>query len=419
VNPGIFGMGGSGAQQSGLPIGAMMVGPDGEPLITLGDRSVWLRQGSFALASAYPQAAKLEHLRAINLSAAAFGLARAVTSAASNGAGIILGASTGAHATLCRSTDNGVTWGLLEPTGATWHRVYFLGGKFWLINNNDTAITVSESTTGAAGTWTNRTVTVNGAATLVAASADLEWTGTNFVVSVETNTSTLAIHTSPTGATWTSRNAGALNRGRLAAALSSGVVVAPIDGTSYRVSSDHGVTWSNPLNPPFLLGSVIPPVVFTVGNRFYAFGVETSGNMAGIWTTESPAAPASWTQLPLPCSVSLAGGGEHFGQGRHYRTTARDFVYVQGSESFRGYAMRFDAGGNYTVRRVNRASVFPSHAYSLMVVEGGATTQLPANPSVAVLGRAACGWDDFNAVSLGQAIETNSGTPRNLYVRVK
>lgn len=395
----------------GHPIGDMIVGPDGEALLTLGDRSVWLRQGSFAQASAYPRAAALDHLKAINLTARAWASARAANSAASDGAGVILSCASAGTTALDRSTDNGLTWATMTNTSASWHRVYFLGGKFWLIANDADIITLAESVTGAAGTWTLRTVTGSGSGTFMLQSAELDWTGSNLVVSVVTSTPSLAIHTSPTGVTWTARTFGGAILGasnRVAAALGSGVVICPTNN-SYRVSTDHGVTWGS------LIGSPTSSIesVWSVGNRFYLAG---GGSALSVWTTADPSSTASWAQLTLP--IIMAQSLSTSGLTRPYRSSARDFAYAQGTINARGYALRFDASGGYTVRRTNQFDVHNTANEAVLVVEGEASLVFSTVASAASYGRAACGWDSFNAVSLGRSVEASAAIPRNLYVRV-
>lgn len=389
-----------------------MLAGDGEALQTLSDGSVWLRQGAFAAAASYPRAAALEHMKAISLSAASYAFTGGqVLMAASNGTGTIVTCANNQNGNISRSTDNGATWADVAVAGlaANIQGVWFLNGKFWLVSASANDLTIAESTTGATGTWTARYVSTAGVGTFTQGTISLEWTGTNYVIALGTTTAGLVVHTSPTGVTWTPRTFGAgtgTSIMYLAATSSSGTIVASIGAgaTNYRVSTDHGVTWGSLVAYPS--GST-GSYVFSVGSRFYC--VLSDGS---LWTATDPSATANWTQLPRP-QLGQGLSPNQLGALYPYRTVARDAVYLLTAAT--GFVIRLDAAGSYTVRRTNRNTVLNA-TLGVFLVENGNTVTFLGTGSTA-FARAACGWDTFNAVSMG-SISSVASTPQNLYVRI-
>lgn len=402
---------------SGFAIGSCMVGPDGDATLRLYSGSMWLRQGSFASAASYPYAATIENLKAIQLGSVLNPtVGTAIGDATADAAGnMIFGSFDGSSGNLTRSADNGATWAGQTPGvtgGISLCRLRHLNGKFFILANNTFDVYASYSTTGAPGSWTTQQAGTVGGGSLTATTADMDWTGTNYVIAVASaSASTGTIYTSPDGVTYTQRAFPATPVGpvKIAASQTGGTVVVGYasTGDKYRVSTDHGVTFGAEL--------VLPVTAFTslwtVGNRFYVAG--TFGSGIAVYSTTTPAVATSWARVALPFAAVLSS--TQMGSAYIYRNVARDAAYL--CTGVRAYLLRFDANGNCACRRTNRTSTHGSNTSGPCIVENGYTLTF-TNLLNSQIGRVAADFTNFNAVSLGDDIETGPTVPRNTYVRI-
>jgi hypothetical protein len=388
------------------PIGAAMLHPDIAPTITLADGSVWLRAGVFASPASYPEAALLPHLKAISVSQIAYTFGNTGSSAASDGAGTIIMIAGASAANINRSTDGGVTWASVTVSaslgGLNAHHVYYLNGKFWAIANDGTAVYVAESTTGATGTWTQRTV-ITGLATITASTALLDWTGTNFVVAIQSTSASNSIYTSPTGVTWTGRTTPFAFNGfiGLAASATGGTVVATRT-SSYCVSTDHGATWGAGLVLPASAGF---KGVFSVGNRFFV------GLTNGIASTTTPGTESSWARVGMPADrlvpTTYAAANAPLG----FLSADRSAFYT----AIGGVAgmLRFNASGQVEWRATDRNNFSSSSA--ALVAEPGRVVFLNSSTASS---RASADFDNTNAIAAGYESGASATVPQATYVRV-
>lgn len=392
----------------GLPVGASIMMPDLAPIVTLTDSSVWLRSGVFVSPASYPRAAALPHLKAISASRINYTFSAACSTVAGDGAGVILACVGGGNTDLIRSTDGGVTWAgvtLSTVLGMNPVSVYRFNGKFWAVANDTANIYVAESVTGAAGTWTLRTV-ITGQVNLTASTAILEWTGTNFVLAVQSLSASISLFTSPTGVTWTARTLPSSLNGiiSLAASATGGTVVVQRT-TNYWVSTDHGVTWGAQRTAP---ATAIYKGMFCVGGRFY---MPASGGLAH---TTTPDTDTSWVRVPSPVARQAAATSTTLGVPFGFLAADRSYFYSHStSASGASGLLRFDANGNVEFRTTDRDNFSTTNA--AVLVESGRTLFLNSTTNSS---RAACDFDTVNALSGGYEVFGASSISQASYTRV-
>ena len=392
----------------GIPVGATMRHPDLAPLLTLADSSEWLRAGAFASASSYPRAAALAHLRGISVNRINATFGASSVAAASNGSGTIL-ANPASATNIDRSTDGGVTWSSVAISaslgGNNTHAVFYLNGKFWAIANTTTTIYVAESTTGAAGTWTQRAVATSTTG-LTASTAIMDWTGTNYVIAVQSSSAT-SIWTSPDGITWTVRAVTLSSTIGMAASATGGTVTAQ-RGDFYHVSTDHGVTWTAVLNAPGTINSRYR-AVFSVGNRFFTNG----SNSASIVSTTTPADSASWTKVDIPVARLNAAASNIVGTEYGHLSADRSAFYCHAGSAAPGL-LRFSDDASVDFIPTDRNAV--STTTAALVVDSSRVVFLNGTTNCS---RADCGFANPNAVSIGFDSALNGATvPDTVYVRI-
>lgn len=394
------------------PIGSAMLMSDSLNLITLSDSSEWLRAGAFVDPAPYPRAAQLPQLQAF--------AASPVTGVGSTGMMAGDGAGRLVHATpsgssVGVSSDHGATWTTVS-TGLPFNLnfVAFLNGKFWVAGCDATDIRVAESVTGAAGTWTVRTV---GAVTgLTAGTAVIEWTGTNYVVTARATAATANAFTSPTGVSWTARNLSEIlgNTPYLLAAATNGRVLCfGAGGPSVATySTDHGVTWTD--LSLSALGVTTNAQGFTLGERFFIYDAANSV----LWSTLDPA--GTWTQFPMPNAHTASGSTLNLGQLASFRTADRSALFAgprttASPGNTPGMLLRVGSDASITTRFTNarpgaNLSGFCGVTPSAIILQTATTSWA----------RVPVGWDSPNALA-GSPVPLYSASsfPANLYTRIK
>ena len=229
-----------------IPVGGYLAMADSGSLLQL-IGSTWLKSGFFQPVAGYSLAATLEHLKGHVFSVSTHTFAGGTKSVAMSGSVAIM-TDTTLGSNVYRSTDGGQTWSTVAVgSGRIWSRVKFLNGKFWAMSSDTASLVAAESTTGATGTWTTRTV-ANPGVGLTADTGDICWTGTNLVASVASNTGSAGVHYSTDGVSWTlAVGGGGSFFGHLCSVPGTGKVLQAGAGAGFsnRYSSDHGVTWTS------------------------------------------------------------------------------------------------------------------------------------------------------------------------------
>lgn len=232
-----------------LPIGANLPIPSDNYLQTQADGSVWLRSGLVLPATAYPEAAKVAHLKAhIFTQTPSTAPPGPILGLATNGTGTFVAVQSGDTTNFYVSTDHGVTWTLRAhgvAGGVYLNSIVWNGARFVAVGNDAiTNLFASTSTDGI--TWTGYTIATV-AAQPSAGQADIDWNGTAFVAIVPGDT-TSSIYSSTTGlsGSWTVRTcpSGIGNGSKVGGGPLGFLCTNGSSSVGYK-STDNGASWSN------------------------------------------------------------------------------------------------------------------------------------------------------------------------------
>ena len=245
----------------GDPIGAQRLFTDMGVTITLGDKSVWLRAGSFASLGTYPRLAAMDAYRALGRASttklpATTGSGHGVFQLASNGAGTLVcnTGGGGAGGAPYYSTDGGLTWTLATGwslnTSEYVADITYGNGRFVALIGHTGASTVRCYYSVAGLAWTSGNTVATAAAGISGVTGVLIWTGNKFTGVVPNGTGVERLTTTD-GVTLTNVGSTGVASGSQSSAwrgISDGVSKSILwqTGAAYgNYSSDSGTTYAN------------------------------------------------------------------------------------------------------------------------------------------------------------------------------
>lgn len=195
------------------------------------------------------------------------------------------------NAWVARSTDGGVTWATHGLSGATTlDRIFVINNTFVVLSGG---VNFWTSLDGIA--WTARTASAPFYLLGIAG-------GTAYAYS--TAAPWAIIHTSTDGITWVARAQPNISYSVVKHnPVNNVTLLVPSSGspTSYRRSTDNGVTWTTITNDmPYYPGGGLFPSIAVYKGRFYTGIVTTPGGVQ----TYSSVDGITWEALPLPDNIS-------------------------------------------------------------------------------------------------------------------
>ena len=350
-----------------LPVGAAMLMQAGNSLVTMADRSVWLRTGVLAPASSYPAAARLEYLRAHNFSSVSPGSGTGGTTRrlATDGAGRYMLAD-GDTTNVRMSSDYGATWtNVAHGLGAfAATDVAYAGGTWLVVGNNGTTVVGNTSTNG---TSFSGSFNIGSSVSLFStATAQIAHSGTLFYVAVGGSDAANACWSSPTGLTgsWTNRTAAALGTS-FALGAGGGKALVVISSSSGAHKCTDGASFTS-TTLPFIAGTSARPA-YIAGN-FVVYQTSSAYALSSDLTT--------FTQYDMPAGTGI---------GYQWAVVGSRLIYLAASLS--GIAYTSD-GVNWDYQSASISAggavsdAFAADAQSMVYQASGVATAYRAASSV-------------------------------------
>lgn len=287
-------------QSATPPIGSPQLFQAANDLTTLADGSQWLRTGVLAPASAYPAAAKLDHLKAHAFGTITPGYSSSATQRriATDGAGRYM-VTDGDTTNVRMSSDYGQTWSNVAhnlTVGAAAVDVIYAAGTWLVVGNVGTSVVGSVSTNG---TSFGAGFTIGSPANASGSTAQVAHSGSLFYVAIQSIDANNGIWSSPTGlsGSWTNRSGAAWNvSSGLGLGAGGGRAVAISGGSLNAFVAVDGSAGTAQGLPGAALSSVRPA---------YIGGLFILEQSALSYYTSSTALVGTWTvrQRPVGCAT--------------------------------------------------------------------------------------------------------------------
>ncbi|QEY15460.1 hypothetical protein D0C16_05410 [Cellvibrio sp. KY-GH-1] len=324
------------------------------------DGSEWLRSGSLALASSYPEAAGLDFLKCLG-SAGFIADPLNISDVATNfssGGGIVIVCN--GSSTLRVSVNGGLTFVDVVLSGNVDSVSYSPTLDVWVAVGNSSSqwFAWSQTTANITSAWTSRTAP---AVSSSSATALVRWCGTAFVAGCAGSTTAGSIR-STDGTSWLAANFATIFSGRAKIAF-DGVATVLIAGSSGAGSVNRSTNTGAAFSSVSLPISSVVNISFCFG-KFVGLYATNNGSLGLIHSVNGAA--ASWTDRGNV--FQLAGWAGNI-SGADF-DGARLCVPVGGSASS-GAAFLYTADPNFNSWKIKYSAVNFSSASNLVYRGGG------------------------------------------------